>query len=317
MGAQFSYRPQPPPGSVVAVIESDECCAPEPMCGRKWDMGMQKPGFVQMSSSEWSSFVSTMNRHVKSYKQEGWGSIAMIILLLVGIIVFHPSIGFVGRSMTFGRRLEARADGYCDSDIDCRFEGCDQPDLVTCYDRECYTGTKDSRCEDRDNLFDLGDGGWCYDGRRDEMCPMRRREHYESACMHGCSYVDRFLDVSPPPPEIGSGDAGSGQASPPPAAPPPTPSCTVEQPEDLKGTYDGYLGRVQADGKVNDSLLVGGPSGAYTLTTVVLNPAYTTSQYVAARPAPCITRAFSAVARQYHIPPILKESPSSAGSFLR
>ena len=59
----------------------------------------------------------------------------------------------------------------CASDAYCAAQpGCDQPDLVTCLESVCYTGTADARCDGRDCGFDLGDGGWCCDGRRDAMC---------------------------------------------------------------------------------------------------------------------------------------------------
>ena len=59
----------------------------------------------------------------------------------------------------------------CASDAYCAAQpGCDQPDLVTCLESVCYTGTADARCDGRDCGFDLGDGGWCCDGRRDSMC---------------------------------------------------------------------------------------------------------------------------------------------------
>ena len=59
----------------------------------------------------------------------------------------------------------------CASDAYCAAQpGCDQPDLVTCLESVCYTGTVDARCDGRDCGFDLGDGGWCCDGRRDSMC---------------------------------------------------------------------------------------------------------------------------------------------------
>ena len=59
----------------------------------------------------------------------------------------------------------------CASDAYCAAQpGCDQPDLVTCLESVCYTGTADARCDGRDCGFDLGDGGWCCDGRRDVSC---------------------------------------------------------------------------------------------------------------------------------------------------
>jgi hypothetical protein len=69
------------------------------------------------------------------------------------------------------------AGGCCNSHAKClvyadcaALPGCDQPDLVTCYRGSCYTGTLDARCDGQDNGFDLGDGGWCWAGRRDQPC---------------------------------------------------------------------------------------------------------------------------------------------------
>ena len=72
-------------------------------------------------------------------------------------------------------RLLADEDGDEDEDCatkaDCEaLPGCDQPDLVVCYRGSCYTGTLDARCDGQDNGFDLGDGGWCWNGRRDQPC---------------------------------------------------------------------------------------------------------------------------------------------------
>ena len=52
---------------------------------------------------------------------------------------------------------------------------CNQPDLVTCYNGQCLTGTLDDRCTNQPNVDqpgspELGDGGWCYDGKRDQQC---------------------------------------------------------------------------------------------------------------------------------------------------
>tara|TARA_B110001452_G_scaffold256882_1_gene250621 strand:+ start:77 stop:955 length:879 start_codon:yes stop_codon:yes gene_type:complete len=83
MGVAYSYEaPIISARSAVVVIESDECCTMEPCTGRHWDRSLEKPDFVDMSQAEWSSFVSTMHHHVRSYKAEGW---AMCILLLIPI----------------------------------------------------------------------------------------------------------------------------------------------------------------------------------------------------------------------------------------
>jgi len=60
----------------------------------------------------------------------------------------------------------------CEKLIDCH-----QPALVAhCHDDGiCYTGNVDARCTDQPNADqpgspELGDGGWCWDGRRDQHC---------------------------------------------------------------------------------------------------------------------------------------------------
>jgi len=65
----------------------------------------------------------------------------------------------------------------CSTDADCNFDGCDQPDLVKCYKKQCFTGTKDINCADKANGFDLEDGSWCFDGRRDMRCPLQEGQH--------------------------------------------------------------------------------------------------------------------------------------------
>ena len=47
-----------------------------------------------------------------------------------------------------------------DSEIDCEHGGC-----------VCVRGDIDARCYQKTNNFDLQDGGWCSEGRRDEYCP--------------------------------------------------------------------------------------------------------------------------------------------------
>ena len=100
MGADFSMlRQQPQPGSIVFVVESDECCSNEPVAGRRWDAAMPKPAFVSMSSSEWSGFLTTMGGKVRSYKKEGYGHIMILLGILIGSFVFHPTFGVAGRSI--------------------------------------------------------------------------------------------------------------------------------------------------------------------------------------------------------------------------
>ena len=53
-------RPMPPPGATVVDIESDECCTCEPLVGRKWDAGLAKPAYVQLSDAAWQDFNNEM-----------------------------------------------------------------------------------------------------------------------------------------------------------------------------------------------------------------------------------------------------------------
>eukprot|EP00930_Biecheleria_cincta_P058295 TRINITY_DN4413_c0_g2_i1.p1 TRINITY_DN4413_c0_g2~~TRINITY_DN4413_c0_g2_i1.p1 ORF type:complete len:547 (-),score=82.34 TRINITY_DN4413_c0_g2_i1:323-1963(-) len=73
--------------------------------------------------------------------------------------------------------LGRQAQTSCRSTEDCQYPGCDQPDHVICYAGACYTGTVDARCSGVANLHHLGDGGWCYEGRRDISCPAPARSH--------------------------------------------------------------------------------------------------------------------------------------------
>lgn len=87
MGIAYSYEaPIISAHSSVVVIESDECCTMEPCSGRHWDRALDKPDFVDMSQAEWSSFVSTMHRHVRSYKPEGWAT-CILLLIPIGMIL--------------------------------------------------------------------------------------------------------------------------------------------------------------------------------------------------------------------------------------
>ena len=54
----------PPPGATVVDIESDECCTCEPLVGRKWDAGLAKPAYVQLSDTAWQDFNNEMLRKV-------------------------------------------------------------------------------------------------------------------------------------------------------------------------------------------------------------------------------------------------------------
>ena len=275
MGNAMSWRPPPPHGTVQMVIEPDVCCTCEACCGRQWDESTPKPDFVAMSESRWSEFKTNVGIKVRSYRKENLTAILLAVGILLGIFVFHPTIGVVGCQMSgicaFRRRLEESSerrleeyayhnrydmpgdssrsyygeacneacfysdcgnstnstnstgsgsgsgsgsgyesgsgygsdpcaykrhdpcfkdvqlpkakkedvihgDGRCDSEEDChKLNDCNQPDMVSCYDGQCYTGTRDARCTNQPNLDEpgspeLGDGGWCWDGRRDVHC---------------------------------------------------------------------------------------------------------------------------------------------------
>jgi len=62
-------------------------------------------------------------------------------------------------------RRQLSRSGICEKSVECE-EGC------FCAMGECkhYGGVKDSRCEGQLNGFDLDDGGFCHDGRRDRYC---------------------------------------------------------------------------------------------------------------------------------------------------
>ena len=101
MGAALSGRLPPPPGAVVVEIESDAFCTTDPCTGRSWP-AVAKPSFVVMSEGEWSDFVESMGVAVKRYKKEGRYQAAMIFAILLSTAIFHPTIGLVGRQITFG-----------------------------------------------------------------------------------------------------------------------------------------------------------------------------------------------------------------------
>jgi len=99
MGQQIGmFLQPPPPGSVTIVVESGECCAPEACCGRKFDEMTPQPPFCDLSSSVYSSFMSQVGAKIKQYRPEGWGALGLVITF-GGFILFHPSIGPVGRSL--------------------------------------------------------------------------------------------------------------------------------------------------------------------------------------------------------------------------
>jgi len=60
-----------------------------------------------------------------------------------------------------GYSLGAQCSGADDASRDCEKGEC-----------VCVHGNTDFRCEGKPNNFDLLDGGWCYDGRRDAHCPL-------------------------------------------------------------------------------------------------------------------------------------------------
>ena len=127
MGADWSMMgQQPPPGSTVFVIESDECCTNQTCKGRSWDPNMPQPPFVSLSSSEWINFVETMGGKVRSYKKDGYGLIAILLGVFLGTALFHPVIGVAGRSISGmdedeeRRRLSNEVSGTDISGVDRR-----------------------------------------------------------------------------------------------------------------------------------------------------------------------------------------------------
>ena len=74
-----------------------------------------------------------------------------------------------GEYCSGGLRVHQCVEDKCDPPCE-EIPGCDQPDHVACREGTCYTGTLDDRCDDKEDWFDLGDGGWCMAGRRDQEC---------------------------------------------------------------------------------------------------------------------------------------------------
>ena len=89
----------PPPGATVVDIESDECCTCEPLVGRKWDAGLAKPAYVQLSDAAWQDFNNEMLRKVSSYRREGVGPLVFGTCMFLGIVLFHPAFGPVAMAM--------------------------------------------------------------------------------------------------------------------------------------------------------------------------------------------------------------------------
>ena len=80
------------------VIEPDEACSCVPLTGRLWNDHVAQPHFVQLSGDEWRSFIAEVGRLVRSYKREGLGLLG-IPLILLSMILFHPSFGVVASQM--------------------------------------------------------------------------------------------------------------------------------------------------------------------------------------------------------------------------
>ena len=114
MGNAMSWRPPPPHGTVQMVIEPDVCCTCEACCGRQWDESTPKPDFVAMSESRWSEFKTNVGIKVRSYRKENLTAILLAVGIVLGILVFHPTIGVVGCQMSgicaFRRRLEESSE---------------------------------------------------------------------------------------------------------------------------------------------------------------------------------------------------------------
>lgn len=103
------YGAQPPPGATLFIIESGEPCSCEACGSRTWDHGdvvRRKPAFVGMSDAEWSSFSSRTGWFVSKYYPEGRTGWLSLVFILIGIVVFHPAIGVVGRGMMMSGREE-------------------------------------------------------------------------------------------------------------------------------------------------------------------------------------------------------------------
>ena len=98
MGAEYSSRPTLPEGGVCLAIEHDSAgCGP---CGRRqWSDG-PRPAWLSMRDGDWAAFSSEVGQLVRSYAPEGWGHVFMLVGFLVGLFVFHPSLGIV-RTLDF------------------------------------------------------------------------------------------------------------------------------------------------------------------------------------------------------------------------
>ena len=98
MGAEYSSRPTLPEGGVCLAIEHDTAgCGP---CGRRqWSDG-PRPAWLSMRDGDWAAFSSEVGQLVRSYAPEGWGHVFMLVGFLVGLFVFHPSLGIV-RTLDF------------------------------------------------------------------------------------------------------------------------------------------------------------------------------------------------------------------------
>jgi len=91
--------------------------------------------------------------------------------------------------------LQRGAPEICTQHSDCLYSSCDidgyslaahcsgaDDEWRDCEKGECVCvhGNSDIRCEGKPTEFDLLDGGWCYDGRRDAHCPLNPER---SGCM--------------------------------------------------------------------------------------------------------------------------------------
>jgi hypothetical protein len=88
------------------------------------------------------------------------------------LAMFVPVTSWNDTKVTYWKTDTGDAQ-QCSTDADCHFDGCDQPDLVKCHKKQCFTGTRSDNCTDKANGFDLQDGSWCFAGRRDMRCPLQ------------------------------------------------------------------------------------------------------------------------------------------------
>lgn len=217
MGQDFSmYRQQPPTGSQVTVIESDDCCACGPCGGRTFDVHSRKPDFVLMSDGAWHDFTTTMAGHVKRYRGEARTTFVLIFSIIFALVVFHPTLGFVGRSMTFGRRL-----GFA-REVDVLEATAHLPEFFWPGDDVALNPAYSAHRRDLQTSGAKGVKAIDSEYEKTGVYPQttvapKTWEHYGKACSAGCYYADRAFPLPGAALESylrqaaeGGGEAGSG-----------------------------------------------------------------------------------------------------------